>query len=138
VEIFQNCNVFNDGAFAAITSKANRASMLIDLHHGEPIRFGADGEQGVVRDDDGHLCVADVADVGEQAIVVHDETDLELAFGLSRLSAGPHEPTAVGVFRSVDRPDYGSLLHAQVAQAREQQGEGDLESLLRSGSTWEV
>ena len=138
VEIFQNCNVFNDGAFETLTSKANRTDMLIPLEHGQPIRFGADGERGVVADDHGRLSVVDVADVGEERLVVHDETDHAMAFSLSRLSGGVTDPTPVGVFRAVDRPDYGTLVTEQVDAAVERDGPGDLTALLHSGATWTV
>src|SRR3712207_1983629 len=98
VEIYQNCNVFNDGAFARVTGRESRADMLIPLVHGRPIRFGADGEKGVTVDAQGRARVVDVADVGEDAILVHDEARDEptLAFMLSRLARGPYEPTPIG------------------------------------------
>ena len=140
VEIYQNCNVFNDGAFAQITGKDNRANMLIPLAHGEPIRFGAEGEHGVVLHPDGSLEVVSVADVGESALLVHDEHQDSpgLAFQLSRLSRGPYEPTPIGVFRDVDRPDYGTSMNRQLDDAVEKKGKGDLKDLLRSGSAWTV
>jgi 2-oxoglutarate ferredoxin oxidoreductase subunit beta len=139
VEIYQNCNVFNDGAFETITSKSARGSMLIPLTHGQPVRFGEQGEKGVVMDR-GRARVVDVADVGEAALVVHDETDPDptVAFALSRLAAGPTVPTPVGVFRAVERPDYGAEVSRQLEDARASQGPGDLAALLRSGATWEV
>ena len=81
-----------------------------------------------------------MAHVGEDAVLVHDETrpDPGLAFILSRLSDGPYEPTPIGVFRAVPRPDYGSLVQHQLVEAQERQGPGDLSALLSSGSTWEV
>jgi len=140
VEIYQNCNVFNDGAFDQITGKENRADMLIPLHHGQPIRFGADGEKGVVLDAQGNPRIVEVADVGEDAILVHDERREApgLAFMLSRLARGPYEPTPIGVFRAVERLDYGGAMQGQLAQAQERQGPGDLEGLLGSLGTWEV
>jgi 2-oxoglutarate ferredoxin oxidoreductase subunit beta len=140
VEIYQNCNVFNDGAFEAITARDNRAQMLIPLEHGKPIRFGADAERGVVMERDGSLRIVAVADVGEDALLVHDEArdDPGLAFQLSRLARGPHEPTPVGVFRAVQRPDYGGLVNEQLASVRGRKGPGDLAALLRSGTTWDV
>jgi 2-oxoglutarate ferredoxin oxidoreductase subunit beta len=79
-----------------------------------------------------------VADVGEEALVVHDESrsDPSLAFSLSRLATGPHEPTPIGVFRAFERPDYGSLVDQQLLEAQNRQGVGDLASLLRSGAIW--
>ena len=140
VEVFQNCNVFNDGAFAAITAKGVRDDMLIPLVHGQPIRFGAEQEKGVIVDDQGRVRIVAVADVGEDAILVHDEARAEpgLAFMLSRLSAGPYEPTPIGVFRAVERPDYGSETNRQLAAAHDKSGPGDLTTLLHSRPTWDV
>ncbi|QGG97055.1 2-oxoacid:ferredoxin oxidoreductase subunit beta [Actinomarinicola tropica] len=140
VEIYQNCNVFNNGAFDTITSKSNRDSMLIPLRHGEPLRFGADGEKGVIIGDDGRAQVADVAEVGEDRIVVHDERapSASMAFNLAQLAAGPHEPTPVGVFRAVERAEYTESTDQQLARALAEQGPADLAGLLRSGATWEI
>jgi 2-oxoglutarate ferredoxin oxidoreductase subunit beta len=140
VEVYQNCNVFNDGAFEKITGRDVRSSMLIPLTNGEPIRFGAERERGVVQRPDGRLEIVDVDDVGEDALLVHDEAraDPGLAFALSRLSRGPYEPTPIGVFRAVERPEYGEEMSRQIVRAQEQRGAGDIEALLRSGSTWTV
>jgi 2-oxoglutarate ferredoxin oxidoreductase subunit beta len=140
VEIYQNCNVFNDAAFEQITGKANREQMLIPLVHGEPIRFGPDGAQGVMLDGQGHAKIVDVADVGEDALLVHDEQreDPSLAFMLSRLARGPYEPTPIGVFRAVERADYGRSINQQLAAAHDQKGPGELDKLLHSLPTWDV
>jgi len=140
VEIYQNCNVFNDGAFEDVTAKEARPNMLIPLEHGQPVRFGAQLEKGVMLDGQGRAMIVDVADVGEDAILVHDEKRDEpgLAFLLSRLAAGPHSPTPVGVFRAVDRPTYGDEVQRQLVDAQARQGPGDLKALLRSGAIWEV
>jgi 2-oxoglutarate/2-oxoacid ferredoxin oxidoreductase subunit beta len=139
VEIYQNCNVFNDGAFEQILAKDKRADMLIDLHHGEPVRFGADGEHGVVLDN-GEAKIVNVADVGEGALLVHDESrhDPSLAFALSRLADQPTSPTPVGVFRSVERPVYEDVVQSQLVSAHERSGPGDLRTLIESGSVWDV
>jgi hypothetical protein len=93
VEIYQNCNVFNDGAFEAVTGKANREDMVIPLVHGEPIVFGKERDKGVTMRPDGHLEVVTVADVGLENILVHAEDDTNgLAFMLSRLAKGPPNP----------------------------------------------
>jgi 2-oxoglutarate/2-oxoacid ferredoxin oxidoreductase subunit beta len=140
VEVYQNCNVFNDGAFAAVTAKEARPNMLIDLKHGEPIRFGAEGQHGVVLNARGETEVVDVADVGEDRLLVHDEhrDDPSLAFALSRLADTPTVPTPVGVFRDVERPLYEGEVQRQLVGASEQRGPGDLEALIGSGATWEV
>jgi len=140
VEVYQNCNVFNDGAFAAVTAKEARPNMLIDLKHGEPIRFGSEGQHGVVLNARGETEVVDVADVGEDRLLVHDERrdDPSLAFALSRLADTPTVPTPVGVFRDVERPIYEGEVQRQLVGAQEQRGPGDLEALISSGATWEV
>jgi 2-oxoglutarate/2-oxoacid ferredoxin oxidoreductase subunit beta len=140
VEVYQNCNVFNDGAFAAVTAKEARPNMLIDLKHGEPIRFGADGQHGVVLNAGGETEIVDVADVGEDRLLVHDEhrDDPSLAFALSRLADTPTVPTPVGVFRDVERPIYEGEVQRQLVGAQEQRGPGDLAALIGSGATWEV
>ena len=140
VEVYQNCNVFNDGAFEAVTAKDARSEMLIDLKHKEPIRFGANGEHGVILNAFGECEIAEVADVGVEKLIVHDETrtDPTLAFALSRLADGPTSPTPVGVFRSIERPTYEDEVSLQLAVATETRGPGDLEALLASGGTWVV
>ena len=139
VEVYQNCNVFNDGAFATITKKDSRDDMLIDLRHGERIQFGSEGQFGVVRRDGG-VEIVNVADVGLDALLVHDETrqDPSTAFALSRLAFGPTTPTPVGVFRATERAEYGAAMATQVADVAAESGKGDLASLLRSQPTWEV
>ncbi len=140
VEVYQNCNVFNDGAFSAVTGKEVRPDMLIELHHGEPVRFGANGEHGVILNRFGECEVVEVADVGEDRILVHDEhrTDPTLAFALSRLADRPTVPTPMGVFRDVARPTYEGEVQRQLVTASERQGPGDLAALVGAGATWDV
>ena len=139
VEIYQNCNVFNDGAFEALIGRENRPAMMINLVHGQPIRFGADNERGVVMGTDGQLRIVDVADVGADALLLHDahREDPSLSFALARLSSDRQSPTPFGVFRSVERADYGAQVANQLLAASKK-GPGDLGALLRSGGTWQV
>ncbi len=140
VEIYQNCNIFNDGAFLALTSKEGRSANRIYLEHGKPIRFGPGGSKGVRATGLAKLEIVDVDEVGEEALLVHDEhrDDPGLAFALSRLSDGPTSPTPLGVFRDVQRPVYGEAMEEQLRDAAARQGPGDLEALLNSGDTWVV
>ena len=140
VEIYQNCNVFNDAAFDGVTGKQARPMNMINLVHGQPIRFGADQERGVVMGSDGQLRLVDVADVGEDALLVHDahRQDPSLAFALARLSNDDRSPTPFGIFRAVGRPEYASAVANQLMRASEQKGPGDLDALLRSNGTWFV
>jgi 2-oxoglutarate ferredoxin oxidoreductase subunit beta len=140
IEIYQNCNIFNDGAFLALTSKEGRGQNRIYLEHGKPIRFGPNNEKGVRMSKDGRVDIVDVAEVGEGNLVVHDEhrDDPSLAFALSRIADNPTGPTPLGVFRDVQRPAYGDGMEAQLRKAAESQGPGDLSKLLASGDTWTV
>ena len=139
IEIYQNCNVFNDGAFEAVRGKGRQANQ-IRLEHGEPVRFGVDGERGVVRDSEGRLRIAAVSEVGEEALLVHDAHDPNPshAFALAHLASRPTEPTPIGVFRAVERSVYGEHMGRELEVAREGLGSEDLNYLLRSGDTWTV
>ena len=113
--------------------------MLIPLEHGKPVRFGENLEKGVMIHGQEGPQIVNVADVGEENILVHNENaDRGLAFMLSRLARGPYEPTPIGVFRKVERPEYGEEVTRQLAHAQEQSGPGDLKALLHSGATWDV
>jgi 2-oxoglutarate ferredoxin oxidoreductase subunit beta len=140
VEIYQNCNVFNDGAFDAVREKGRREVNQIRLEHGQPIRFGAELEHAVVRREDASLALAEVADVGEDAVLIHDAhaDNPSLAFELALLAPTPVGPTPVGVFRDVERPVYAETVIQEREQARAQATAGDLDRLLKAGYTWTV
>jgi len=140
VEIYQNCNVFNDGQFNEITKKNQRDEMMINLVHGEPILFGAERQRGVMQGSDGFLKIVEVADVGIENILVHDEHHPypSLAFALARLNTDDHSPTPFGVFRDIERSEYAQAVGDQVVAASDKKGPGDLGALLRSNGTWQV
>jgi 2-oxoglutarate ferredoxin oxidoreductase subunit beta len=140
VEIYQNCNVFNDGAFDALREKEARKRNMIVLEQGKPIRFGEENERGVIQKQDGSLDLVDVAEVGEDALVVHDaeHPDPSLAFALAHLAERPIGPTPVGVFRSVRRATYAEGLHSELEEARSKVGDEELAALLTSGDSWTV
>jgi 2-oxoglutarate/2-oxoacid ferredoxin oxidoreductase subunit beta len=136
VEIFQNCNIFNDGAFDFVRDdKTNR----IYLKAGEPIRFGEDGEKGVRQRADGSVEVVDTAAVPETDLMIHEPaaTEPSQAFALSRLTQGTCGATPIGIFRAVQRPVYDELMADQLETARAK-GEGDLAKLLHAGDTWSI
>jgi 2-oxoglutarate/2-oxoacid ferredoxin oxidoreductase subunit beta len=141
VEIYQNCNIFNDGAWDPLKDSDTRDDVMMRLVDGEPIRFGANGEKGVSRAPEGHIRIVDVAKVGEDAIIRHDAhaKDPGLAFALSRLS-NPRtlENTPIGVFRDIERPSYDRLVREQVAKVIDTKGAGDLQALLTGPDTWTV
>ncbi|MEU0957836.1 2-oxoacid:ferredoxin oxidoreductase subunit beta, partial [Streptomyces niveus] len=133
VEIYQNCNIFNDGAFEALKDKERAQEAVIRLEHGEPIRFGIDNSKGVVRDPaTGDLTVVQVTADNEHQILIHDAhtTSPTTAFALSRL-ADPDtlHHTPIGVLRSIQRPVYDTLMNEQLDTAVERNGKGDLSQL---------
>jgi 2-oxoglutarate ferredoxin oxidoreductase subunit beta len=147
VEIYQNCNIFNDGAFEALKDRQQAEEAVIRLEHGRPIRFGAPladglGSKGVVRDTvTGDLKAVTVTPENESLILVHDAhaASPTTAFALSRL-ADPDtlHHTPIGVLRSVDRPVYDTQMADQLDSAIEQNGKGDLSALLTGGDAWTV
>ncbi|MCL1593014.1 MAG: 2-oxoacid:ferredoxin oxidoreductase subunit beta [Actinomycetia bacterium] len=139
LEIYQNCNVFNDKAFLDLTDKNSRDSNRIWIRDGEPITFGADNEYGVVVDGEGAR-VVEVAKAGHRNIHVHDAgaPNPAIAFALSRLSYGPYGPTPLGIFRNVDVPSYGHEMENQIAEAQAAKGPGEMAKLIRSRGTWIV
>lgn len=143
IEIYQNCPIFNDGAFEHLKGP-EAADAIIPLQHGEPIVFGQEQSKGVVMGPDGVLSVVEVAEVGLDAVLRHDahRTDPGLAFQLSRLTdAGVIHQAPIGVFRDVERPAYDDLAREQVRLAT---GDGphdasaELQNLLAGPDTWTV
>jgi len=138
VEIYQNCNVFNDGAFDLLREKPEGLRNQIRLEHGQPILFD-EGRRCISVGENGRLVITEVADTPTDRIIVHDVHGRpSLAFALAHTSPTPTEPTCIGVFREVERPVYGEAMMSQIEMATERLGPGDLGTLLRSGDTWEV
>jgi len=138
VEIYQNCNVFNDGAFDLLREKPQGAQNQIRLVHGKPILFD-DGRRCVAVGENGRLVAAATSETPDDRIVVHDVHGRpSLAFALAHVSRGPTEPTCIGVFREFERPVYGEAIVDQLQRATERLGKGDLDTLLHAGDTWTV
>jgi 2-oxoglutarate ferredoxin oxidoreductase subunit beta len=142
VEIYQNCNIFNDGAFDALKDKDRAQQAVIRLEHGQPIVFGAEGSKGVVRDTTtGDLRTVTVTDENRARVLVHNAhaASPTTAFALSRLAdADTLRHTPIGVFRSVERPVYDTQMADQLDAAVELHGKGDLADLFAGGDTWTV
>ncbi|MFN2518331.1 MAG: 2-oxoacid:ferredoxin oxidoreductase subunit beta [Jatrophihabitantaceae bacterium] len=142
VEIYQNCNIFNDGAFDILKQADTRDDWMIRMEHGQPLRFGADGSRAVVRADSGALAIEDGVADGDPRVVVHDAhaEDPSFAFALSRLSSLDSRYSPMGVFRSVQRPTYDTMMAAQLDQAAAKAPGDDaaLDALLRGADTWTI
>lgn len=139
IEVYQNCVVFNDGAFAYATDRQKGSDMVLELEHGKPMIFGTDRNKGI-RLRGTHAEVVSLGNgVGEDDLLRHDERAAEptLAYLLSRMSY-PEFPEPVGVFRAVERPVYEEQVLDQIRRETQQKGEGRLEDLFRSGDIWTV
>jgi 2-oxoglutarate ferredoxin oxidoreductase subunit beta len=138
VEIYQNCNIFNDGAYDYATDKQSKADTTIYLEHGKPLVFGKSGEKGI-RLRNMTPEVVSSADVRRDELLVHDEhaPDPSYAFMLSRMRY-PQFPEPLGVFRDVDHPRYVDMVRRQNAEAIAQRGPGDLQTLVTGNETWTV
>jgi 2-oxoglutarate ferredoxin oxidoreductase subunit beta len=139
IEIYQNCNVFNDGAFEILTEKETRGDNVLYLEHGKPLVFGKESDKGirlnvftpeVVSLKGGKWSVSD--------ILVYDESSLDLAVLLATLSERPGFPTPVGVFYQTDRESYEKMMSEQIEAVIKKRGPGDLDKLLKAGNTWVV
>jgi 2-oxoglutarate ferredoxin oxidoreductase subunit beta len=140
VEIYQNCNIFNDGAFRDFTAKEVRADRTITLEHGKPMIFGKEKDRGL-RVNGMKMEVVEIGKDGvtEADILVHDEArdDPSIAFLLSRME-WPEYPVPMGVFRAVQRPTYDALMAKQIEDAIAAEGEGELKEIFLEGDTWTV
>ncbi len=143
VEIYQNCPVFNDGAYTSITDKAVKADTLLRMEHGKPLLFGKDNKKGIRFN--GQTAELEVVTVGENGVtekdvLVHDakRDDPTIAFMLANLSMKPGFPTPIGVFRDVKRPTAEDLTWEMIEAAKSKKGDVDVSKLLAGGDTWEI
>ncbi|GMU39086.1 MAG: 2-oxoacid:ferredoxin oxidoreductase subunit beta [Phycisphaerae bacterium] len=139
VEVYQNCNIFNDLAFEYAAGKDTRDDHTVILEHGKPLIFGKNRDKGIRLNGTAPEIVQLGGDIKEDDLLFHDERAPEptLAYLLSRMHH-PEFPEPLGVFRAVQRPTYEALANQQIATARAQHGEGTLEALFDDGETWVV
>jgi 2-oxoglutarate/2-oxoacid ferredoxin oxidoreductase subunit beta len=140
VEIYQNCNVFNDAAFEHFTAKDVKVEKQLVIEHGKPLIFGTDKKKGIrLNNLNPEVVEIGTNGVTEKDILVYDEKQDSgaMAFLLSRFEL-PDFPMPIGVFRSVARPTYDQLVKEQITSAQEKRGKGDIEKLIRAGETWTV
>lgn len=138
IEIYQNCNIFNDGAFSELTARNRKAETQLHLQHGEPMLFGANKDKGIIFENFEPKVVS-VEEVGLDKIAVHNEKG-PLAFHAAIVGMGGNGglPTALGIIRAVERPTYDRLLNDQVEDTKAAFGAGSLHDLLHSGDTWTI
>jgi 2-oxoglutarate ferredoxin oxidoreductase subunit beta len=142
-EIYQNCPVFNDGAYVSITEKSVKADALLRMEHGKPLLFGKDNKKGIrFNPQTAELQVVTLGEGGitEKDVLVHDahRDDPTLAFMLANLSLKPGFPTPIGVFRDVTRPTAEELTWKMIEAAKTRKGDVDISKLLAGPDTWEI
>jgi 2-oxoglutarate ferredoxin oxidoreductase subunit beta len=136
IEILQNCNIFNDGAFNDVSDKAIKAEHQLILEDGKPLIFGKNRDKGIRMNGMRPEVVKLGAEFSEKDLVVHDETNFASAFMLANFE--PPMPTPVGVFYAVTRPTFDGAMNQQLSDAKVKMGAGDLKALMRRGDTWTV
>lgn len=139
VEIFQNCIIFNDGAFEDVTNRDVRDDHVLNLEHGKPLLFGKEKNKGIrIRGFEPSVVTLGENGITQADLAIHNEKNLNpaYAFLLGRFER-PHFPVPIGVFRAIERPTYDALLHDQVSKAKKATS-GDLQKLLAGSNTWEV
>ena len=140
LEIYQNCNIFNDGAFEIFTEKGTKANEALFLEHGKPLVFGANADKGI-RLDGFTPKVVSLSEFSADDLWVHDEKDIYKAQILTRMFDDPsrenHLPRPFGVFFQADRPTYESQMKDQIEWAKEKKP-ADLDKLLKGNETWTI
>ncbi|RMH83810.1 MAG: 2-oxoacid:ferredoxin oxidoreductase subunit beta [Calditrichaeota bacterium] len=140
VEVYQNCNIYNDGAFHVLTDPQTRDDHVLYLQDGQPLIFGKEKKKAL-RFREFSLEVVEVeGDTVPEGVLVHREQADNDAYPylLARMSDHPDWPTPVGVLRAVERPTYERLFHEQIQAVMDKKGKGDLKQLFISGDTWKV
>jgi 2-oxoglutarate/2-oxoacid ferredoxin oxidoreductase subunit beta len=137
VEIYQNCNIFNDGAFSYMTDKESRASQVIQLENGKPIVYGSQRDMGLVLENMRPKVVKLGEGYSESDCIVWDDQNSMLAAILAQV-VPPLFPTPIGVFQALERPTFEQGLVGQIQKEIDKSGSGSLEKLLKSGDVWTV
>ena len=138
VDIYQNCNIYNDGAFFDLTDKETKAETQLILEDGQPMLYGADQSKGLRLNGSQLESVILGKDFSVDDILVHDESNKSLAFYLSEITLDPKLPTPIGVLYKEDKPTYNEMMSDQISEAIKSKGQGDLNDLLNAGHTWKV
>ncbi|GMR25723.1 MAG: 2-oxoacid:ferredoxin oxidoreductase subunit beta [Ignavibacteria bacterium] len=141
LEIYQNCNIFNDGAFSLLTDKDTKDDNILYLEHDKPMVFGKDLDKGIKLDGAKPIIVdLTTSSFTKDDILVHDEFSEEpiLAMILAHITDDPAFPTPIGVFRQIQRETYDAAISSQIDFVTEKRGKGDLKKALFGANTWEV
>jgi 2-oxoglutarate ferredoxin oxidoreductase subunit beta len=142
IEVYQNCNIFNDGAFEALTNKDTKLDTVLHLEHGKPMIFGKEKDKGIMLENGIKPVVVNLKEgkYSESDLWIHDEYDKNStrSFILAHFVDHPDLPTPVGIFKDIEKKTYDAGVQEQIDNFIQKKGKGDLKRLLFSGNTWEV
>lgn len=138
IEVYQNCNIFNDGAFSVLTDRETKLNNVIYLNHGEPMIFGFKDEPKGIILDGFKLKVVNLSDYSESDLLIHDKYDKNLAMLICEMTYDDSLPTPYGVFYIESKPTYEELFTKQINEQIESKGKGKLKDLIYTKNTWEV
>ena len=138
IEIYQNCNIFNDGAFAELTEKETKAETQLILEHGKPMIFGATKDKGLILDGSNFKIIKLGKEYSPDDILIHDKGDKNLAMLLSEITYIPELPVPIGILYQEDKPTYEKMMAEQIQKAIQSEGKGDLKKILLGNNSWDV
>jgi len=138
VEIYQNCNIFNDGAFSDLTEKETKAETQLVLEQGEPMIFGAEKNKGLILDGSNFKVVKLGSDYNADDILKHDKEDKNLAMLLSEITYNPELPVPIGILYQETKSTYDEMMTNQIEEAKQKNESADLEKLFFGTNSWIV
>jgi len=137
VEIYQNCNIFNDGTFEQLTNTKTKKNHVVTMEQGKPYIFGINNEQ-VLSWNGNHFDIKKYDETNENIVHNLKNANTSIEFALAELTENENLPTPIGIFKEVNKKTYDGLLTKQAENVKENLGSGDLNKLLFSGNTWEI
>ena len=138
VEIYQNCNIFNDGAFSELTEKETKAETQLKLEHGKPMIFGANDDKGLILEGSNFKVVEIGNDYTQDDILIHNKANKNMAMLLSEITYIPELPVPIGILYQEEKTTYEDMMSEQILEAIQSKGKGDLESILLGTNSWIV
>ena len=138
IEIYQNCNIFNDGAFSELTEKETKAETQLVLVQGQPMIFGASNNKGLILEGSNFKVVTLGKNYSADDILKHDMNDKNLAMLLSEITYNPELPVPIGILYQENKPTYDKMMTEQIKDSIQSQGKGDLDKLFFGTNSWVV
>ena len=138
IEIYQNCNIFNDGAFSDLTDKETKAETQLILEHGTPMIFGATDNKGLILEGSSFKIVEIGKDYNKDDILIHNKRDKNLAMLLSEITYSPELPVPIGILYQEEKPTYDLMMSEQIQESIKYKGKGDLKKILLGTNSWIV